>query len=233
MYNARLAAATAAAGGALPISVQYLPYAAIKPNALQDNLLMVQNEQVFDVPGRTQSPYQTQVLFAAAPVRSRARTNTVSFLFRRNLYLTGDGAAPSALYLDFGDGNGYRPATWGQPLATTYATAGTKRVKVKFVYRFNLPPGAPAKGEAAQAIPPGYSVARESWFDFEVMSVAVAARGTTGTPNCAICDDEVPFSLRYCRCRTLRGHGLCHLREGPRRRQAYAAHQAIHHFGRV
>ena len=101
----------------------------------QDTLPAVQNEQVYDVPGRTQSPYQTSVLFAAAPTISRARTNTVSFVFRRNLYLSGTGAAPIALYLDFDDGNGYRPAAWDQPLATTYATAGTKRVKVKFSYR--------------------------------------------------------------------------------------------------
>lgn len=109
-YNARLDAAVAAAGAVIPLSVQYLPYASIKPGALRDNLLTVQSEQVYDVAGRTQSPYQSQVLFAAAPTISRARTNTVSFLFRRNLYLSGNGTAPTGLYLDFGDGNGYRAA---------------------------------------------------------------------------------------------------------------------------
>jgi hypothetical protein len=110
VYNNRLAAAMAAAGTVIPLSVQYLPYARIRPDALQNNLLTVQNERVYDVAGRTQSPYQTAVLFAAAPTISRARTNTVSFLFRRNLYLTGNGTVPSGIYLDFGDGSGYRAA---------------------------------------------------------------------------------------------------------------------------
>lgn len=65
VFNARLQAA--AAGPAIPLAVQYLPYASIRPDALQNNLLTVQNEQVYDVPGRTQSPYQVQTLFVAAP----------------------------------------------------------------------------------------------------------------------------------------------------------------------
>lgn len=58
--NARLRAATASGGGAIPLVVQYLPYASIRPDALQLNLLQVQNNQVYDVPGRSQSPGQRQ-----------------------------------------------------------------------------------------------------------------------------------------------------------------------------
>ena len=38
---------------------------------------------------------------------------------------------PRSVSLDFGDGRGYRPVVWDQPIATTYATAGTKRVRVR------------------------------------------------------------------------------------------------------
>ena len=38
---------------------------------------------------------------------------------------------PRSVSLDFGDDRGYQPATWDQPLGTTYATAGTKRVRVR------------------------------------------------------------------------------------------------------
>ncbi|MGY3088136.1 hypothetical protein ACVWYF_001169 [Hymenobacter sp. UYAg731] len=193
-YNARLDAA--ATGNVIPISVQYLPYASIKPRALQDNLLTVQNEQVYDVAGRSQSPYQTQVLFAAAPVISRARTNTVSFLFRRNLYLTGDGSAPSSIYLDFGDGNGYQSATWNQSITTTYSDSGTKRVKVKFIY-YHSGFGSPPIKEGQKPAPGlGYYETVESWFNFDVWSVAAALR-TTGTTNCAICDGELPIGASY------------------------------------
>ncbi|RZK98101.1 MAG: hypothetical protein EOO62_26995 [Hymenobacter sp.] len=42
----------------LPLAVQCLPYASIRPEALQNNLLTAQNQQLYDVPGRAQSPYQ-------------------------------------------------------------------------------------------------------------------------------------------------------------------------------
>ena len=135
-FNGRLRAAVAAANGAIPIAMQYMPYASIRPDALQNNLLTVQNEQVYDVAGRSQSPYQTNVLFVAAPELSYSRTGTVSFLFRRNLYLTGNGERPNGIALDFGDGNGYRNVTWNRAIGTTYATAGTKRIKVKITFSY-------------------------------------------------------------------------------------------------
>ena len=156
-FNARLKSAAAAAGsGVIPVAVQYLRYASIRPDALQNNLLRAQSEQLFDVAGRTQSPYQTNTLFAAAPNLSYSPTNAVSFLFRRNLYLTGTGEMPTTLFLDFGDGNGYHSATWGQAIGTNYPSAGVKRVKVRFGY---------ASGASY-----------ESWFDFNVLAVAVANR---------------------------------------------------------
>ncbi|MDO7885232.1 hypothetical protein [Hymenobacter cheonanensis] len=157
--NARLSAASATGGGAIPLVVQYMPYASIRPDALQNNLLAVQNGQVVDVPGRSQSPYRTNVLFAAAPARRDAPTGSVAFVFRRNLYLSGNGAVPTSIALDFGDGRGYQAATWGQPLRTTYTSAGTKQVKVRLTYKVFF-----------------YQETRESWFDFTVQSVAAASR---------------------------------------------------------
>ena len=195
-YNARLLAASAASGEAIPISVQHLNYARIRPDALQNNLLRVHNEQVYDVAGRLQSPYQTAVLFAAAPTRTRVRTSTVAFVFRRNLYLQANAGLPSAIYLDFGNGQGYRAAAWDQPLSATYPTAGTKRVRVKVVfdpYAMPLNAKSAKSGPTAnKAAPQPTITAYESWFDIEVPSV-VANRGITGTPNCAICDAEQPF----------------------------------------
>lgn len=57
-YNARLDAAVAAGSGAIPISMQSMYYTTIRPDAIQNNLLRVQNQQVYDVAGRAQNPYQ-------------------------------------------------------------------------------------------------------------------------------------------------------------------------------
>lgn len=167
VFNMRLKAAVATAGGAIPIAIQHMPYASIRPDALQNNLLTVQNEQVYDVAGRSQSPYQTNELFTAAPEISYSRTGTVAFLFKRNLYLTGDGTAPTSLYLDFGDGNGYRAAAWNQPLSATYTTAGTKRIKIQAVFTTAIRVGGRTY----------YSIqTRNSWFDFQVLNAGAAAR---------------------------------------------------------
>lgn len=85
VFNQRIKGAVAAAGGAIPIAMQYHPYATIWSGAIEYNLLRVQGEQLFDVPSRTDTPYEVNNLFAAAPARSYAPTNTVSFLLRRNL----------------------------------------------------------------------------------------------------------------------------------------------------
>ncbi len=43
-YNARVRTAEAAAGGAVPLTVQYVPYATIRPDALQNNLLTARQQ---------------------------------------------------------------------------------------------------------------------------------------------------------------------------------------------
>ena len=173
VFNQRVqAAAPTGPGAPIPIAVQYISYAHLRPDAETAGLLRLQNEQLFDVPGRSQSPYQTAVLFAAAPERSYAATSNVSLVLPSSLYLAS-GAPNTTLpgvELDFGDGQGYRPATWDQPLSTAYATAGTKRVKVRITYIYTLPR---KKGELITSI--AFDT-RESWFDLTVFAVTAAAR---------------------------------------------------------
>ena len=142
--NQRVAAARQAAGGAIPIAVQYIRYAYLRPDAESAGLVRIQNEQLYDVPGRTQSPYSGAVLFAAAPERTYSASNVVSLVLPSSLYLA-DGlppAGPPTVSLDFGDGQGYRSAAWDQPLGTAYGTGGTKRVKVKLIYTVDLFPNS-------------------------------------------------------------------------------------------
>ncbi len=57
-YNATVAAAERAAGPtAIPIMAQLVNYATVRPDAFSQNLLTLQNQQVYDVGGRSQSPY--------------------------------------------------------------------------------------------------------------------------------------------------------------------------------
>ena len=97
-------------------------------------MLRAQNNQLFDVAGRSQSPYVIHTLFAAAPALSSSPTASVSFVFTQQLHIQSGGGSVQSLYLDFGDGQGYRAATWNSPLAVQYGSAGTYRVKVKASY---------------------------------------------------------------------------------------------------
>ena len=77
--------------------MQRLDYATLRPDAISAGLLTAQNDQLYDVPNRSASPYTVQTLFAAAPARNTVPTASVAFVFRRNLFLSGDGRLPSQL----------------------------------------------------------------------------------------------------------------------------------------
>lgn len=111
--NARIRAAEAASP-AIPLAVQYGSYASLRPEAESAGLVYWQNEQLYDVPGRTQSPYQAQAVFAAAPSLSYSATGSVSFVPRRNLYVANNIPRSNnvSLGLDFDDGRGYVAAPW-------------------------------------------------------------------------------------------------------------------------
>ncbi|GAA3930529.1 hypothetical protein [Hymenobacter algoricola] len=172
-FNARLKAIglTAPGTGPIPLAVQYVAYAAVRHEAFSQDLLRAQNEQLHDVPGRTQSPYQRQVLFAAAPQYMYSPTGAVSFVFHRRLYLASGSAAVQALYLDFDDGRGYVPAAWELPVSTSYPTAGHKHIRVKVVYNNSM--SQPVRTGRIAPLP---SEIRESHFDFEVLRTAPATR---------------------------------------------------------
>jgi len=65
-FNARRQAAEGASS-AIPLAVEYLAYARIKPTALQDNLLSAQNEQVYDVAAAPKAPMSDRCYLLPRP----------------------------------------------------------------------------------------------------------------------------------------------------------------------
>jgi len=194
--NAAIDQADAAAGPATrPVMMQLLNYASIRPDARSLNLLRAQNQQVFDVPGRSQSPYLTKTLFAAAPTNTFFPTGQVSLVFPSALftrYLSAQAGAvlTQQLAVDFGDGRGYLPASFDQPIGAAYTSAGTKQVKVRYAYQL-----------AASQSPPGpaASYTLETRFEITVDSPAPSALNATnkgGLPTAFVkirVDDSVFF----------------------------------------
>ena len=180
----------AAASPAIPIMVQRINYAALRPDALTAGLFTAQSEQLYDVAGRPQSPYLSRVLFMASPECNVAATGDVSFVFAQNLHVQSGGGSVSNLSIDFGDGRGYLTTTWGQPIGANYCTAGTKRVKVRVTYyqstRFgttsNVRTGEGATTQAVQP-PQGYYTSYESHFDLDVRAPGCAPAARYNDPG--------------------------------------------------
>ena len=155
--NARLEATQAAFPEAIPIVMQYMSYDQIRKDAVEKNLIQVQNNQVYDVANRPETPYEVKNLFVAAPGIAYSPDGQVSFVFNRNLHLSNNPYRKSTykIAIDFGDGRGYQIAQYNQPISTNYSTPGIKRIKVKAYY---------------------FLATLESHFDFEVRGITVAYR---------------------------------------------------------
>ncbi|MCW5923525.1 MAG: hypothetical protein KIS77_14370 [Saprospiraceae bacterium] len=70
----------------VPLAALALRYHRIHKDALPNHLLTLQNEQLSDVPGRTQSPYRQDTLLAFAPLKSDAWHTTVHFTLPTDLF---------------------------------------------------------------------------------------------------------------------------------------------------
>lgn len=121
------------------IPVLFYNYHRISPDALSNNLMYISNDQLYDTPGRLQSPYINQVAFAATTMQSRFETTDgiVRFVFRQDCYFSNSGLSVSSISVDASDGQGYRPVQWGSPFSCDYSTEGHKDIKVKFTFSDN------------------------------------------------------------------------------------------------
>lgn len=120
--------------GALPIPLLYAEYNYLRPDATTMNLLSAQNNQLFDVPGRSQSPYSSAIVFAAAPSLWFATTGSPSVIFKEELFFKSTNKTLSQIQIDFNDGRGYLNVAWNLPVAAQYLTKGIKQIKVKLSF---------------------------------------------------------------------------------------------------
>jgi hypothetical protein len=113
-----------------PIAILYTKYASLKETALLQNLFTVTNQQIYDVPNRTITPYNFNTLFVAAPIKETF-TNTVSLrldtaFFYRNMNVLITGA-----FVDFKDGQGYRSLSSVATQKTYTDSSGRKPIVFK------------------------------------------------------------------------------------------------------
>ncbi len=117
-----------------PVSMLALGYSSLKPDAVTNNLFTITNDQLYDVPGRAQSPYQQNIAFAAAPFYDTDADGELQLLFKQNLFINNTGKTVSNIKVDFGNGTGFVTASWDNALAGTYLDTGLKKLTIQLTF---------------------------------------------------------------------------------------------------
>jgi hypothetical protein len=121
----------------IPFAILSYNYHQIEPSAFNDNLLTVSNEQLYDVPNRPRSPYESHSCFASVPMLEKIHALQSQFVFRQDLYFSNNGKTISSVEVDFADGLSWRTVQWGVPIGVNYSFSGEKFITTRINYSDN------------------------------------------------------------------------------------------------
>jgi hypothetical protein len=116
-------------GSAIPLVMMCQRYNHFKSTAFVDNLIGYSNNQLFDVLGRTQSPYAEDTLFMVTPVINTFKTGNLAFILSTERIIQNVGGFQS-ISIDFGTGSGFQAVALGQAINVSLP-AGMNRAVIK------------------------------------------------------------------------------------------------------
>jgi len=124
-----------------PLIFLIAKYATANEDAINLNLFSNNgNNQVLDVPGRTQRPYIQNSFFAACPVLEDApQKNSISLSYNPSLAFTNCGKTISSVAVDFLKGAGYQTIAPNAAVSYTYTDSSGYK---KFAIRVNCTDGS-------------------------------------------------------------------------------------------
>lgn len=114
------------------LSGLYYKYNEFKPDA-PNNTITITNGKLYDkyVNGVWQNPYNEKQVFAIASPIVKYNSLTMQVQLPSSLWYTNQSNSVQSIAIDFNDGLGYQPTTFGQIKTVTYTTAGIKEWKYK------------------------------------------------------------------------------------------------------
>ena len=119
--------------GPITLSAAFFRYNVIKPNAIEDNLIVYDetNNKVRDAFNENGwiNPYDTKNLFAVSVGAQRSDSCSVQYILPDEYYFTN--SAITQMHFDAGDGLGYRPYLKNSTIAVNYTTEGIKTLKFR------------------------------------------------------------------------------------------------------
>lgn len=118
----------------ISFSVLHYNYQSLRSDAVSANLLSVSNDQLYDVPARSQSPYQNNQVFAVAPIRQAAVLGNNDLVFRPELFFANTGKTVSAMAISVGDTTSYQSVSFNTPLTLNFTQAGFVDINIRLTY---------------------------------------------------------------------------------------------------
>lgn len=119
--------------GPITLSAAFFRYNVIKPNAIEDNLIVydASNNKVSDAFNENGwiNPYNTKNLFAVSVGAQRSESFSVQYILPDEYYFTN--SAITQMHFDAGDGLGYRPYLKNSTISVNYTTEGIKTLKLR------------------------------------------------------------------------------------------------------
>ena len=109
----------------------------IDTNAIFNNQFTKSNGQLYDVPGRTTSPYYKQEVFTMTPAISEIYGNTLSLQVNNNLIFNNTQKTLSNIEIDMADGRSYTKANIGQMVSATYDSSQVVTIRFRVTYTDN------------------------------------------------------------------------------------------------
>ncbi len=118
-----------------PISIIFFEYSKLKQNCFDDSLLYVSNDIIYDVQGRQETPYESDILLAASPLRTVFTRLEIPFILDSTICLFSNLSTQiDSILIDFNDGNGTQSINIGDTLYALYTDNGNYIIKVS-VYK--------------------------------------------------------------------------------------------------
>ncbi len=119
--------------GPITLSAAFFRYNVIKPNAIEDNLIVydASNNKVSDAFNENGwiNPYDTKILFAFVAGAQKCESFSVQYTLPSDYFFTN--SAFVNMEFDAGDGLGYRPCWKNTTISVNYTTEGIKTLKFR------------------------------------------------------------------------------------------------------
>ena len=154
------------------LPILHFTYHSIRTDALSSGRLRSVNNRLYDVAG--QNPYQLNTTFAIAASSAALPSASASFVLRPDLFWTNTGRTVASLQADLGTGSGFMAMSWNVPQPVSYASAGTKDVRVRVTYT----DGSTFESHLRVLAPTPRPMARYAGSDANVTSFSLTADGT-------------------------------------------------------